>query len=344
MIPVGGLCTSSTDCVTNRCTNEPSGTCEPQEEEGAVCRAPTDCVSGHCFDEKCVASCSSTNDCSLGLECLFVENVGSFCLDPVGLSSDTSANDPLNSKTGGGGSSLFDRDGDGARDNGFDGVPSSAPSVSNSPSSQPSVSFFPSTSPTETGQSSPGPTVPTGSPYPSPGPSKTPSMSVLPTEMPSTPPSMAPTEEASMVPSKSPSSSPSQLPSFIPSDIPSSFPSSMPSKAPTPLPTPGPTPFPTPVPTLAPVTPAPVTPAPVTPAPVTPAPVYECPNPPSPGFPPCNVCGPGGLRMTLPDVVIDIPGRGPTACRDFQCAGDLGHIDPAYCHLMPDFAAPCGCK
>ena len=244
-IPLYKECTTSDDCITGRCDD----TCLLPLGEGDTCDEPSDCFSGHCFDEKCVVSCTSTNECGLGMECLFVENVGSFCLDPVGLSADTSANDPLNSKIGGDGSSLFDRDGDGARDNGFDGVPSVAPSVSNSPSSQPSTSLIPSSSPTETGQPSPGPTVPTGSPYPSPGPSKTPSMSVLPTEMPSTLPSMAPTEEASMVPSSSPSSSPSQLPSSIPSDFPSFFPSSMPSKAPTPVPTPLPTPLPTPVPT-----------------------------------------------------------------------------------------------
>ena len=240
-IPLDKPCEDNVDCITGRCDD----TCLLPLEEGDTCNEPSDCFSGHCADEKCVTTCNNNMDCGLGLECLFVENAGSFCLDPAALSSDARANDPLNSKIGGGGLSLFDRDGDGARDNGFDGMSSSPPSISNSQSSQPSVSLVPSSSPTETGQPSPGPTAPTGSPYPSPQPSELPSTSVSPTEMPSLSPSLAPTEEMSMVPSSSPSSSPSGLPSSIPSDIPSSFPSSMPSKAPTPLPTPGPTPSPT---------------------------------------------------------------------------------------------------
>ena len=235
-IPLDKDCTNNIDCITGRCDN----ICLIPRKEGETCDEPSDCTSGHCGNEKCVAVCASDKDCSLGLECLHVENVGSFCLDPAGLSSDASANDPMNSKIGGDGSSVFDRDGDGARDNGFDGVSSSAPSVSNAPSFPPSVSSAPSSSPTETGQPSPGPTVPTGSPYPSPSPTELPSMSASPSQMPSLPPSLAPTEEMSMVPSSSPSSSPSELPSSIPSDIPSSFPSSMPSKAPTPVPTPTP--------------------------------------------------------------------------------------------------------
>ena len=100
--------------------------------------------------------------------------------------------------------------------------------------------------------------------------------------------------------------------------------------------------------TAAPVTPAPVTPAPVTPAPVTPAPVAATPAPmmapvpPSPGFPACNICG-GTLRVTMPDVVVDIPTFGETTCGTFQTAGDTGFIEEQFCALVAGFAAPCGC-
>ena len=103
-IPLYKECTNNDDCVTGRCDD----TCLLPLKQGDTCHEPSDCFSGHCLDEKCVVSCTSNNDCGLGLECLFVENVGSFCLDPVGLSSDTGLTDSTNSKTGSGdGSSLF---------------------------------------------------------------------------------------------------------------------------------------------------------------------------------------------------------------------------------------------
>ena len=115
--------------------------------------------------------------------------------------------------------------------------------------------------------------------------------------------------------------------------------------------------------TSAPVTEAPVTEAPVTEAPVTAAPVTEAPVtpiteapvsaedttapvvapiPPSPGFPACNICG-GTLRVTLPDVVVDIPTFEPTTCGTFQTAGDRGFIEEQFCDLVAGFTGPCGC-
>ena len=227
MIPLDNPCENDIDCITGRCDDS----CLLTLEEGETCDEPSDCMSGHCADEKCVATCSSNDDCSVGQECLFVENVGSFCLDVEEPSSDTGTTASTNDAIG---------SGDSVSNNIIDGVPSSAPSVSDSPSLRPSLSLVPSNSPTETGQPSAGPSTTTDSPYPSASPSQAPSMSISPTRMPSLSPSLVPTEEMSMVPSSSPSSSPSELPSSIPSDIPSSFPSSMPSKAPTPVPTPTP--------------------------------------------------------------------------------------------------------
>ena len=67
------------------------------------------------------------------------------------------------------------------------------------------------------------------------------------------------------------------------------------------------------------------------------------PTPPSPGFPPCNVCG-GGLEVTLPNVILDIPSFGPVRCDFFQSYGVLGFIDPQFCPLVAPLAAPCGCS
>lgn len=66
------------------------------------------------------------------------------------------------------------------------------------------------------------------------------------------------------------------------------------------------------------------------------------PVPPSPGFPPCSVCGPG-KEVTLPDVVITPPQSQPVTCDAFQRAGQLGFVDPQFCAILPTIAAPCAC-
>jgi hypothetical protein len=102
----------------------------------------------------------------------------------------------------------------------------------------------------------------------------------------------------------------------------------------------------TPAPVL-PVTPAPV--RPVTPAPVlpvTPAPVLpvsEAPvAPPSPGYPVCVVCG-ADKKVTLPDVLVTLPGQEPTLCKTVETGGLMGFIEAQYCPIMPSLILACAC-
>ena len=81
----------------------------------------------------------------------------------------------------------------------------------------------------------------------------------------------------------------------------------------------------------------------VTNAPVTNDPVgVPIPTPPSPGFPPCSVCG-EGMVVTLPSVVVDIPTYGETSCAQFQAAGLGGFIEEQFCPVVLAFSEPCGC-
>ena len=77
-------------------------------------------------------------------------------------------------------------------------------------------------------------------------------------------------------------------------------------------------------------------------APTAPLDSRASPLPPSPGFPACSVCG-EGMRVSLPDVEVNIPTFGETRCGIFQRAGDLGFIEAQFCPLLPGFVAPCGC-
>ena len=67
------------------------------------------------------------------------------------------------------------------------------------------------------------------------------------------------------------------------------------------------------------------------------------PIPPSPGFPPCNVCG-DGLEVTLPLVILDIPFFGELRCGRFQDVGVQGFIEAQLCPLAVNFTEPCGCS
>eukprot|EP00541_Cyclophora_tenuis_P005594 CAMPEP_0116554488 /NCGR_PEP_ID=MMETSP0397-20121206/7620_1 /TAXON_ID=216820 /ORGANISM="Cyclophora tenuis, Strain ECT3854" /LENGTH=470 /DNA_ID=CAMNT_0004079655 /DNA_START=716 /DNA_END=2124 /DNA_ORIENTATION=- len=68
------------------------------------------------------------------------------------------------------------------------------------------------------------------------------------------------------------------------------------------------------------------------------------PLPPSPGFPPCNVCGVTGSFVTLPNVVVeDIPETGPQTCAALFQAGMIGFIPPEVCPAVVVLAETCGC-
>ena len=83
---------------------------------------------------------------------------------------------------------------------------------------------------------------------------------------------------------------------------------------------------------------------PTTPFPVAPTAPISAPLPPSPGFPPCSVCGPGS-EVTLPDVMItNFFGGSPLTCLEFQSAGRLGYLDPAICAGVASFVSSCGCS
>lgn len=49
--------------------------------------------------------------------------------------------------------------------------------------------------------------------------------------------------------------------------------------------------------------------------------------PPSPGFPPCEVCG-VGLVVGSPDAIVTIPGQDPIICSDLENGGLNGFVDP----------------
>jgi len=87
--------------------------------------------------------------------------------------------------------------------------------------------------------------------------------------------------------------------------------------------------------------PAPVTLAPTTAAPVTPAPAPQ--RPPSPGHPPCNICGTEGRVISSPDVVVNIPDQDPVTCGVLFEAGMTGYIEERYCPITAGLSAPCGC-
>ena len=76
----------------------------------------------------------------------------------------------------------------------------------------------------------------------------------------------------------------------------------------------------------------------------TAAPVMA-PLPPSPGFPPCNVCDANDptVRITNRDAIVEISGQDPTTCFNFQRAGDFGFIAEAFCPAVAGFLSPCDC-
>lgn len=68
------------------------------------------------------------------------------------------------------------------------------------------------------------------------------------------------------------------------------------------------------------------------------------PVPPSPGFPPCDVCGGKGEAMRYPDMLLDIPDSNPVSCLNLQLSGIRGYIDPHFCPDIVPIADPCGCE
>ena len=82
------------------------------------------------------------------------------------------------------------------------------------------------------------------------------------------------------------------------------------------------------------------------PPPPTDTPPISSPIPPSPGYPPCNVCDPTdpSIRITLPDVIVNITGQPESTCGALELAGAFGFIDPGFCPIMPGFVGECGCE
>ena len=71
----------------------------------------------------------------------------------------------------------------------------------------------------------------------------------------------------------------------------------------------------------------------------------DAPIPPSPGFPPCNVCDANDptVRVTNDDFIVEIDGQEPTSCFNFQRAGDNGFIEAGFCPAVVGFLTGCEC-
>ena len=73
--------------------------------------------------------------------------------------------------------------------------------------------------------------------------------------------------------------------------------------------------------------------------------VTSQPIPPSPGYPYCNVCGPG-RRVTIAGGIVTPPSPdSPVTCAKFQLAGQKGFIQAKYCSILVSVGllAKCGC-
>ena len=92
-----------------------------------------------------------------------------------------------------------------------------------------------------------------------------------------------------------------------------------------------------------PISPTPPSPVPITTITSNPIPDGNTPIPPSPGLPSCNICG-DGMEVTLPDVILDIPGSNPVSCVQLQNAGIHGLIEAGFCPVIQGFTGPCGCQ
>jgi len=81
----------------------------------------------------------------------------------------------------------------------------------------------------------------------------------------------------------------------------------------------------------------------ITSTPVGSIPTLPSGKPPNPGYPPCNICGPGDERITNTDAIVVIFGQDQGTCQDFQSSGDQGFIGPELCPMIPSLVAVCGC-
>ena len=75
------------------------------------------------------------------------------------------------------------------------------------------------------------------------------------------------------------------------------------------------------------------------------SPKYTPVLPPSPGEPPCNICG-GNLSITLFNGTVKLPTDPPSvlSCEKWLSLGNSGYITTTQCQLAPNYTRECGCQ